>query len=382
MKIGIITNPPRTNYGGILQAYALQRVLREMGCDVWTIPSYTKENDRLSRKLLRLLKLIYLRCFRGQSVEVRMNIEPSEKIMEMVTLHTQRFIDANIRFTKPVNRENPWSTLKEYKFECYVVGSDQIWLPKYVPFSFLSFLPDNDEAKRIAYAVSTGVDEWMINSQMTAICRKLACKFNAISVREDSLVKLCREKLGINPIHILDPTMLLRKDDYMKLVSSPSDNRRKLMSYVLDKSLEKREFIERVCCEMSLEENSIMPQKDYMRINSQNAHTAVFPSVEEWLSGFANSEFVITDSFHGTVFAILFNKPFIVLGNQRRGMARFESLLSKFGLSDRLIYSFQEFNIDIITSNIDFNKVEEILDIERLKALNFIKNNITNGAVS
>ena len=100
----------------------------------------------------------------------------------------------------------------------------------------------------------------------------------------------------------------------------------------------------------------------------------VQPPVENWLAGFRDSDFVVTDSFHACVFSILFHKPFFVIGNKARGMARFTSLLGQFGLSDRLINNFQDIVSDCLSYDIDFTSVDNLLKIERERSLSYLQN--------
>ena len=107
---------------------------------------------------------------------------------------------------------------------------------------------------------------------------------------------------------------------------------------------------------------------------SQNG-TDLYPSVDNWIHNLNRSRYVITDSFHGTVFSILFNKPFISIGNQKRGIARFKSLLEQFGLEDRLVVDFDEdIILERIQHKIDFSVVNGVIQKERLKSLNFLVN--------
>jgi exopolysaccharide biosynthesis predicted pyruvyltransferase EpsI len=97
--------------------------------------------------------------------------------------------------------------------------------------------------------------------------------------------------------------------------------------------------------------------------------------VEEWIRGFMDAEFVVTDSFHGTVFSIIFNKPFISIANESRGTTRFTSLLKMFNLENRLIFSPEELNLDKV-KEIDWGNVNEILEQDKERAIFFLKRNL------
>ena len=106
-----------------------------------------------------------------------------------------------------------------YEYDAYVVGSDQVWRPNYNPFMKAMFLgiTEREDVKRIAYAASFGTSKWEFSPQMTSECAVLAKKFDMITVREKSGVDLCREYFGVEATWVLDPTMLLNREDYEKV---------------------------------------------------------------------------------------------------------------------------------------------------------------------
>ncbi len=115
-----------------------------------------------------------------------------------------------------------------------------------------------------------------------------------------------------------------------------------------------------------------MPKRSFSEPGRKDINDCVFPPVEEWIRGVIDAEFVITDSFHGTVFSILFNKPFIAIANKSRGLTRFESLLKQFQLEDRLVFPTDNFNIDNL-NEIDREKTNAILVREKKRSMEFIK---------
>lgn len=336
MKIGIITLPLDFNYGGILQAYALEEVLRRRGHIVEHI------EVRKQRYLLPLKSryLVYAKRFVQKYVQrkpVRVFQETYlHETYPIVTQHTRRFIDTylSIRYV------NSYKEIKESDYDALVVGSDQIWRGNFLTKSG-GYAPFFDFAKgwhvkRVAYACSFATSEWTFSAQETQYLSELANSFDIISVREASGVQLCMDHLGAKAVHVLDPTMLLQVEDYIKLIdgiqteSCPGN----LMCYVLDENEEKKSFIQSVASKY---------QMTPFRANSKAenrwapAEERIQPPVEQWLRGFRDADCIITDSFHACVFSIIFNKPFICLGNSKRGADRFTSLLSLFGLEDRLI---------------------------------------------
>ena len=155
--------------------------------------------------------------------------------------------------------------------------------------------------------------------------------FDAVSVREESGVTLCKEHLGVNASWVLDPTLLVDTRYYVEHIAKDETDYPSSMcfGYILDSSDEKEAIFNHIATTQGLQMSSFQ--------NVDDSDNGAAPSVESWLKAFHDAEFVFTDSFHGCVFSIIFNKPFVVYGNVNRGMARFHSLLSMFGLKNRLV---------------------------------------------
>lgn len=396
MKIGILTQPLTNNYGGLLQAYALQTTLEHMGHEVVIlnrpmlfVPD--KANDKIGSRTKR---------FFLNSIKLLMN-KPLTTIYHELLPHQWPVVN---RFTQIfINRyhhKSPdfYTTLqlidycKQERIDAYIVGSDQCWRPLYSPCLqnyFLDFAQDWD-VKRVAYAASFGVDNWEYSDEQTKVCASLAQKFDAVSVREESGITLCKEHLGVSAVHVLDPTMLLNAKDYNELVSAfhPAifdivpEHRvtttldvkdRKLFCYLLDKDAHKKVFIQMASKEADLNIVECMP-KDFraQEVFEVCPDDCTFPPVELWLQSFRESDMVITDSFHGTIFSIIYNKPFWVLGNKGRGMARFYSLLKMFGLENRLVKLDAVDTMDVLAP-IDWNKVNARREELKGISLDYIK---------
>lgn len=355
MKIGIITLPLHTNYGGILQAYALQTVLERMGhqVDILEEPLVYKHAS-LNRYIRRILK----KCVGKRSI---INYEGfMRKWQPRVAANINQFINTYIH-RRIVNFES----LTEGEYDAFIVGSDQVWRPSYnqhLKQAFLNFTENWKNVKRIAYAASFGTDEWEFTNEQTELCKKLIQKFDFVSVRENSAVALCKEKFGIEAKYVLDPTMLLTDTDYYKIIGDIKiSDSPYIFSYLLDENKDKLSILDTVSKKLGLPVRKIKLDKDISKIPMSKLKSLIYPSVQEWLASFVKADFVVTDSFHGTVFSIIFNKPFVVIPNKGRGMSRFVSLLAIFGLKCRMI-------------NGAFN-IEQALDIDTL-SWNVVNDNI------
>lgn len=367
MRIGIFTLRLSSNYGGILQAYALQQVLRNIGHDVFTI-----RDQRLNRYWqlpLRYAKRFVLKYIlrKQNAIDVFYEIH-QRKIIPIITKQTQLFINKHIR-------EEELSVVKKYNntIDAIIVGSDQVWRPKYVgniEHAYLSFT-NGWNIKRISYASSFGTDKWEYNVRQNKKAKELVNKFDAVSVREVSGVYLCEKYLDINAAHVLDPTMLLDASHYVSLIGEEFSEEIKedLFVYVLDKD-ETSIMIEQHIC------NFFGYEPFYSSTDNPSAklEDRVASRIETWLHSFLSAKFILTDSFHACVFSILFNKPFVVYGNIGRGLSRFDSLLQTFNLEDRCISSYTDRIDTILNTPIEWDQINNILEIERIKSFKFLEN--------
>lgn len=372
MKIGILTLPLHTNYGGILQAYALQTVLEKMGHEVVVFDTPKK------MWLSRLGNLFLRTCiFLKQENKCNLLFANRGNLQQAVISHDVVFFLKNQIKRREVAC---FDELKPDDYDAIVVGSDQVWRAIYFPAwngqlienAFLAFA-QGWNIKRIAYAASFGTDNWEYSDEQTEKCGKLLKNFDAVSSREANGIKLCKSKFGVDALHVLDPTMLLNMEDYTSLFIKDNTPKSKgtLLNYVLDESEEINSLINKVATEKHLVPFAV--NNPFEHDGTKPLQQRIKPSVETWLRGFYDAEFVITDSFHACVFSILFKKQFVVVGNKERGMSRFESLLKMFGLEDRLVDESTEIeNLKFI----DYIEVFKKLDVLRSKSIGFLRQNL------
>ena len=343
MKIGIITIQPTINYGGILQAFALQTILERLG---HTVEIVCDKNRHFAlpkwKKPLVYSKRLFLKY---SGLKPNQIIKMEEFRRNEACKYTEQFIQSHLH----IREYRTFDDIKEDDYDAFVVGSDQIWREKYnhdIERSFLSFA-EQWNVLRIAYAASFGTEKWEYNEMQTENCKRLIKKFKAVSVREKSGVELVRRYLDFDAIHVLDPTMLLPKEDYEKLVKDDhiQHSHGDMLCYILDDSDCVREKIIDIASTKHL--TPFYVNSHYDRFDCPPEEW-IQPPVEEWIRGFYDAKLVVTDSFHATVFSIIFGKPFVVLGNAKRGNARFSSLLNKtgfdisYGLTDRILYPTEE----------------------------------------
>lgn len=360
MRIGIVTHPFWTNYGGNLQAFALQTILERMGHEVFFV--HRGRNDRGVKKVLRAIiekTLFSLPYFNRFPI--------IDKVLRIKKAYEKRnfasFVRRNIHNHYYLDESNNQS------LDILIAGSDQIWRKWGETWDIMFYFLDFARkwcVKKYSYAASLGVNTWNFSSEETVEIINLLKQFDGISVREKDAIGLLKEITSLNSEWVLDPTLLLSAEDYMKELDIREIGNEKLVTYILDKDINKESVIANV---------SLLKKYNPFEIGKpiySREKIAELPSIESWLSHFMGAEFVITDSFHGTAFAINFNKNFVVLSNPLRGQSRLLSILSMFGLEDRLVTSNEE-AIRVSCVPIDWETVKKKLCIEREKSMRFLK---------
>ena len=219
---------------------------------------------------------------------------------------------------------------------------------------------ENWKVKKFIYATSIGRDIWSFKSEEEKIAKKLIKNFSGISFREKGLVKLAKEHLGIKGILVLDPTLLIDKQYYLNEIKNYKNSLNKQEKFIKDSLLEK-----------TVLDSS---EKFNYKINKFDLNKKDY--IESFIFGINNSQAVITDSFHGTIFSIIFNKPFISFMNTKVGRDRFNSLIEIFNLKKRIINSLKNdsVNINVLLEPLNLNQT--LLNELRIFSINYIKKNL------
>lgn len=355
MKIGILTQHFLLNYGGIIQNFALQQVLLKLGHDPLTFEHDTCYSR--TRWFLRSAKhVLKNHSLKGLPVYPTYQGRIGNK-------NFIKFVLKNIR-SVTVNDFTPDLTQK-YGLDAYVVGSDQVWRPAFnlgprLGNMFLDFA--GDDVKKISYAASFGCKEWEYTEEQERMCGKLAKRFDAISVREASGVDLCKEHFGVDATLVLDPTLLLNKEDYGKVCHDVPKKEKHIFVYSLVVSEGVLAVAENVAEAMGL---SIIVKQAGRKVKKED-------TIEDWFAEFRDADYVVTDSFHGMVFSIIFNKPFSIVMNPSGGNDRYLSLLSQLGLMERIVSD----ELQPVFSAIDWSDVNHRLTELRKASFEFLKTNL------
>ncbi|MDV7187799.1 polysaccharide pyruvyl transferase family protein [Lutibacter sp. TH_r2] len=361
LKIGILTLPLKGNYGGVLQAFALLTYLKNEGYNAYLVD---RQWDRSKKTIgFYVQKFIYHEIIRGK---------------------VKKFCDKWINpKTFSIDSQEKMQQLNKEDFDAFIVGSDQVWRVENVGGVknnyFLDFISDK-KVKKIAYAASFGKDTVDGSDEKILKISKLLKDFNAISVREDTGVNICHDVFKVEASHVLDPVFLINKKEYLKTIDKnlkPLENT--LITYVLDYNKKNEIIINDIAKKLNLKIQSINYKKDPALLIKNKAldfYNYRYPSVSNWLRGFRDADFIVTDSFHGTMFSVIFGKQFIVIGNEKRGLTRFTSFLKSVGLLNRLVLPSQGVDMDTVFEKIDYEKVNKILKIEKIKSKSFLETSI------
>lgn len=358
MRVGLLTLPLDTNYGGILQLAALYRFLTDSGMDAVHL------RKRPRRPLWYIAAAEVLRRVPGQNI---MNVRATGKARAVHRAFISRFIPAatsGLQVSSDFRR-----ALREHRIDAVVVGSDQVWRLEYHSDNepliyFLDFAHD-PAMRRISYAASFGRDHWAYPDLRDEVTQHLA-RFHAVSVREASGVEICRASLGRGDAAVvLDPTMLVDRSFYDEAMAAvPPYQGRQLVTYVLDGSAKVTAAVDAVTAALGA-------GLDRFSLKVGPADRLI--DIPQWLRAIHDAEFVITDSFHGTVFSILFHKRFVVVPNVERGLDRFTSLLDQLGLGHRMITDGSSRVIsELVSDPIDYAAVEARLAPLRKYSADFL----------
>ncbi len=367
MNIKTLTTYNVYNYGASLQAYALQEYLIQKGCNVeiinyqpqyltrkynykWVNPESKMSKFFISRMMYRILKFL----------------------QRQTTLKRKRQFDI---FTQKELKETPIKYLSYYELkknppiaDLYIVGSDQIWNTFYEtgkdPTFYLDFV---QHGKKVSYAASFSYID--IDSQTLSIIQSYLSEFQAISVREYQGLNIL-EKIGLKGSWVLDPVFLLSQNDWKNLMTNFVKKENYLLIYDFEGNRLLKKFAIEYAKQNKLKIYSI--NDTYPRLFADKNFNDAGP--KEFLSLIYNCSAFISNSFHGTAFSIIFNKPVFVFNRHRHKVnSRMESLMSLFELKDCIINDESMFK-QALQKTFNYEKINSIIHTEKIKSMNFIDN--------
>ena len=347
MRIALLTIWHVKNYGAELQTYATVKTLQEMEHEVCVIDFRLFETPKRTSLVGRILDFAH-------------NIAPANRKFE-------RFWKKNIPSTR---HYTVYDELKKDvpDADLYLVGSDQVWNPEITKEKalayFLGFVPKHKLTA--SYASSFGTESWNASVELTEKVQERLSSFKSVASREKQGVAILKDQFGIDAKQVLDPSLL--RTDYAELTGKIK-TKPTLAYYQLTESPNLAAFAQRRAEKMGLKYNDI---------NKKSRLTSTFVwnrnSLEQWIRAIAESSFVITHSFHGLAMCLVHHRPFVVVYETGNRISRIASLLDIVGLRDRLFISIKEAEAsDIWNKEIDWKKVDALLQIEKELSLNYLR---------
>lgn len=380
MRIALINLPIDNNYGGNLQRYALCRVLQNEGHEVkfverFTLQYYSTFPKNLIKYGIRFVKKLFVD---RKTVIFDERLREWDNMLQMS--QTLSFIERNIPCYK--KKFYPGDSLKELNyagFDAIIVGSDQIFRAPYNISKenfFLGFIT-NPLIRKIAYGASFGNAGEEYTPELISRCRQDLSLFYSVSLRETSGIDIFRDfgwKAKTNPQIVLDPTLLLDASEYENLLDNNNDSKG-IFCYVLDMSNDKLNFIKDVSKKLGKPYTILDGLFPNLRRGTFK-HPVQIPTIGQWLTQIKNADFIITDSYHGTIFSIIFNKPFFSVINCNRGKERFSFLEEEFGLSG-LFLSKPLIKYDMDRPfQINWRFVNDVISAKKLESIDFLNRSL------
>lgn len=369
MKIGIVTVTGYFNYGNRLQNFAVQKVMKSLELTPETIEviNTLSKKEKIKQTVLLGISLLFsekvVDKYNANKIIKKIYIKKIDRVRERriydwskknIVNSKLKIIDINI----PIQLDK--------SFDYFVTGSDQVWNPHHIIHHQNYFLNFTKKEKRIAYAASFGINA--IPAKYKEDYTKYLNEMNYLSVREDAGQKIIKDLTGRNSEVLIDPTMMLDKAEWLKVSSKPKcmPKKKYLLTYVLGNQTEEfKEFIFKLAKEKNLEILNLLNP------SNKDIH-CVDPG--EFVYLINEADVMITDSFHGAVFSILMETPFVIFERQDKEVSmnsRIDTLVSTFKMESRLSTHIK--SIDDVY-NIDFSHIDRILEHEREKAINYLKN--------
>lgn len=364
MKISVLTRHAPTNYGSLLQTIATQKVLERLGCRVSIIDYVRKDETGLKGVLTQLRRK---KKWSGNLLKKLLYITlryPSEKLAEIKFAALRRqSLNLTERFTTSAELEKYASDSGN---GIYMTGSDQVWGRvadmNFDPAYFLDFV--SQEKRRTAYAASFGKTEF--TPEVLAECKKYMLRYNYITVRETSAVKILEEQ-GVPCMgQVLDPTLMMEPEEW-GLSGQRTGKSRYVLVYQIHNNPCLDRYAKRFAKKAGLPLYRVSPSLHQIR---RGGRFVYLPGINKFLTLFRYAEYIITDSFHGTALSIYFNRQFIEILTDEKTSTRNLSILKLTGLEWRIIKDYNDFSI--MGRPVDYNPVNEKLRNERKNSLELL----------
>lgn len=377
-KVGILTlYESNHNYGGVLQAYALRKVVDKLGYDCKVIAYKSEYNPIYSNKIQQLKQYSFIDACKKiiEKIKVKIGkkkfykkysqrIEKIEKFKMNIISHTEEYDDELLK--------NNYT-----KFDYLISGSDQVWNPNSVRIGYLQMF-GHKKIVKISYAAS--ISRNALTKRDEEVMIPAINDFDYISVREETAKNLLKNKIKKNIDVTIDPTLLLKKDDWISISEDMKIKDKYVLCYFFSNSVNYRKKISDFCSKENLKLIYIpFAKQEFNSFDLKGCGERIeFASPQNFISLFKNAEYVFTDSFHGTVFSIIFERKFLTILREKNNNVSMNSrlidLLRILNLENRLFSDVDKNAFNKIVDQIEYIKVRELLEGYKEKSISFLKN--------
>lgn len=385
-RVGIVSCYFKNNYGSMLQAYATKKVLDNNNIKNETINIDGNIDFKRGKRKYYLTQIFNFNFIKSKLGMIKMKLDRKlvKGLNQNIVLRENKYKEFRKEFNLSEGKTTyaELSKMVEKKYSDVIVGSDQLWLPVNVVADYytLNWVPD--KVNKISYSTSFGVSQ--VPEKYNVLYDSFLKRINHLSVREDSGVKLVKKLSGLDAKLVCDPTILLTKEEWDEVAVKDRIIKEKyILCYFLGSNIEHRKFAERLRNETGYKIVSLNHADEYVKYSDQFADIIPYDiGPAEWINLVKNSEFVCTDSFHGTVFSLLYNKKFF---NFRRYSSkskastnsRLDSLLKIAEVNTNRILTGTENVKDVLKYEIDFKKVNKNLNDLRKDSKEWLLKSLT-----
>lgn len=367
-KVGIVTIWSN-NYGSVLQAYALQKIIERLGYQAEIIQHYRDPYKQESRSRLKQI----LHTSPSFLLQYAMNYKRNR-------MRHQGYADfksSRLNVSKKVYyQDSDFSDLAS-QYDAIVVGSDMLWSNDFKenwPFYYASFAPSE---KIVTYAPSFGKND--LSKEEIEMCKPMISRIAHLSCREEAGVAFIKDKFGLEAEHVIDPTLLLNGEEWSHILGDSPRliNENYILTYAFKGSQHngRKRFFKKLKSLPDKRLVFIMGQEGQFK---RNIYKGYF-SPAEYVNLFRDADFTVTDTFHGLMFSLIFNKPFVVLDKSSFGISsdRQQSTLKTYGLEDRFVMPDIIINDELM--KLDYTKVEQKINENREKSIEYLKKSLENA---
>ena len=386
-KVGIVSCYFKHNYGSMLQAYATQKILDDMGIANETInidENIDFKNGKKKYYLEQIFNFSFIKSKFGM-IKLKLDKKTNKELAKNIKTRDEKYdnFKKNFKLTKPYKTYKELSELAKKEYNSVLVGSDQLWLPVNVVADYYTLNWVSDEINKISLATSFGIST--VPNKYKEKYQKFLNRINYLSTREVAGKKLIKELTNKDALLVCDPTLLFDKNEWMSIQKEERIIKDKyIFCYFLGKNIDHRKFAERLKKETGYKIVSLNHADEYVKYSDKFADETPYDiGPSEFLNLIRNAEYICTDSFHGTVFSLINNKKFFTFRRYNNKAkvstnSRIDSLLEMVDLKNRLLTGKEEIK-EVMNNEINYKKINKTLEEFRNTTKEFLKEALEGG---